>query len=493
MCDMIKLKLKPGRDGVRLREAPVDGKPIGQAHTDDVLESLESDEETRRKVGVAGQWLRIRKAEGPPAYIAAWMLDLAEEPVPVDEAGQPAVEVTSVQPDSAATEERSGVQPIRDGVRLREAPVTGTPIGHANRESVLISLESPEETRRKLGTEGEWLQVQTPSGLAGYAAAWFLQAYDGPLPEPPTVPQARNITGVNLDLYHRQGTPDAARLNGLGWVRFGYNVSAAKGSEDINAAYDRYRPHLEKYARAGLKVLLCFTHQTYGEGRNEFWPWPAMTTTKWRLLTGRFTDMVSRIARQYAGQDLVHAYQVWNEQDARLGAEASVPMPPGDYGYLLGETIQAIRAVEPSVPVITGGHTGGPGRGSEYARAAINSLPSGIRPDGVAFHPYGRGPKPGPPYTIWGHIDESMQAYGSVLPGKPVWITEWGVLDREHDNPAAILDYARDVTRHLKVRYPGQVAALIWYAWAMGMHNGYGLVRQDDSPCQPLYDGFCRL
>jgi hypothetical protein len=27
---------------------------------------------------------------------------------------------------------------------------------------------------------------------------------------------------------------------------------------------------------------------------------------------------------------------------------------------------------------------------------------------------------------------------------------------------------------------------MVWYAWAQGMHNGYGLVGPDDKPRQPL-------
>ena len=38
--------------------------------------------------------------------------------------------------------------------------------------------------------------------------------------------------------------------------------------------------------------------------------------------------------------------------------------------------------------------------------------------------------------------------------------------------------------------YRGMVACAVWYAWADTMHNGYGLVRSDSSPRQPLYNHF---
>jgi hypothetical protein len=78
------------------------------------------------------------------------------------------------------------------------------------------------------------------------------------------------------------------------------------------------------------------------------------------------------------------------------------------------------------------------------------------------------------------------------MPERPIWITEWGVLDRPNDNPADIARYAVDFITYIRTRYSGKVATAIWYAWAQGMHNGYGLVGADDQPRQPLYDQFLR-
>ncbi|MFW5692130.1 MAG: hypothetical protein ACOCX3_02135 [Chloroflexota bacterium] len=72
--------------------------------------------------------------------------------------------------------------------------------------------------------------------------------------------------------------------------------------------------------------------------------------------------------------------------------------------------------------MITGGHTRGPVIGAAYARKVINLMQRDqvVIPDGVAFHPYGRGllPRPNPdhPYSRFDHIKESIQAYADVLP-----------------------------------------------------------------------------
>jgi hypothetical protein len=219
-----------------------------------------------------------------------------------------------------------------------------------------------------------------------------------------------------------------------------------------------------------------------------------MNTNKWRDLTGKYANIVRQIAAQYANTGLVYAYQIWNEQDTPpQDARAAVPMPAADYGYLLAETIKAIRTVDPKVMIITGGHVGGPDAGPTYIRAAFNAMSGGIRPDGIAFHPYGRGPQ-GHTFSNFGPISESIQKWSRVLPGKPVWITEWGVLNIQNrlDLAGSVSQYATGFRDIVAQQFPGKVACAIWYAWADGMDNGYGIVRQDSQPKQPLYDAYLK-
>jgi putative glycosyl hydrolase len=336
-----------------------------------------------------------------------------------------------------------------------------------------------------VGQNEQWINVRAPAGQSGYAAAWFLEAIS------PDVIDALRLPGVNLDIMHPLGKPDAARLGNVSWVRFLYNVSYnpsnnTYGNTDLNATFRLYKPHIERYARAGYKVMLVFTHQTYGEGAG--FNWNQMNSDRWRALTTKFVEMVRTIASQYANQNLVGAYQIWNEMDAQPGAGSSVPMPAGNYAFMLSESIRVIRAVDTKVKIITGGHIGGPGNGANYARQTIAALPTNLRPDGIASHPYGRGATPGPPYAPFGSIDDEVRAFAQIMPNKPIWITEWGVLDRPNDSPTTIAAYASTFLSYLKSRYPTQVQTAIWYAWAQGMHNGYGLVGTDDKPRQPLYD-----
>jgi hypothetical protein len=79
------------------------------------------------------------------------------------------------------------------------------------------------------------------------------------------------------------------------------------------------------------------------------------------------------------------------------------------------------------------------------------------------------------------------------MSGAPIWITEWGVLDHNTDPVGPVGDYAAGFVDRLKRLYSGKVAAAIWYAWADGMHNGYGLVNASDQPKEPLYSRFLKL
>lgn len=379
------------------------------------------------------------------------------------------------------------VRATGNSLRVRKIPTADSEvIGLLQPHDFVVPREQHGRVLSKTGHEGQWINVRMPDGRNGFAAAWFLEAT-----EYRKFALDINPVGVNLDALHPLGTPEPSRLGSVGWVRFGYNVSNNTGSEDIDAAFNRYAPLAERYVRAGYKVCFTTSHQTYGEGKG-FPPWHQMHDANWGALIDRFGDMMNRIAQQWANRGLVHCWQIWNEQDAPIGAVASVPMSPQNYGRMIDKVLPAIQSSDSTAFVITGGHTSGPGLGPRYIQTAINSTPQGQRLDGVAFHPYGRGTNLSSPYAHFGHIDQSIRQFSEIFPSKPLWITEWGVLDRPHDNPSDIANYATNFINHLKVRYPGQIAAMIWYAWAQGMHNGYGIVDANNVARQPLADRFLR-
>jgi hypothetical protein len=394
------------------------------------------------------------------------------------------------------------VQPTADGVRLRNRPVDGDLVVRVGKTDVLESLESIDATKAKLGVEGQWLNVRKYDGsAAGYIAAQFIGAYTGPIPPPAPQPvpvPTGSITGMNLDMNNRLGHPSPDRLKGIGWIRVKFNVSynpdnKTYGNTDVNAAFNRMKPFLEPYVKAGIKVLVVFTHQLYGEGAG--YNWQQMDTGRWNDLIPKYADFAKRAAALLSNAGLVHAYQIWNEQDTPPAvARAAVPVPAAVYGNMLTQAIRAIRSVDTKTPIITGGHASGPDSASVYMRTALANMPSDVRPDGIASHPYGRGPA-GNPFSNFGTLEEDIQKFSAILPGKPVWITEWGVLDRQGNLSVVngVTDYASGFVNIIKSKFPNKVAAAIWYAWADGMDNGYGLVDTNDQPKSPLYSKFLAL
>jgi hypothetical protein len=370
-------------------------------------------------------------------------------------------------------------------LRIRERPGTSFAIiGGLKPFDRIETLEPHGRTLLKVEQPDQWIKIRSPQGIEGYAAAEYLIADER------EGFKALNMTGMNLDILHPLGGPGADRMKGIGWVRFAYNVSMGRGSTDLDAAFRKYAPFIEVYARAGFNIILVMTHQTFGEGQG--YVWDKMDTAQWRAFTAKYADVLRRIAGQYANRNWNIVYQIWNEQDTPPAiAHAAVPIPYADYAYLLAESIKAIRAVDGKSPIITGGHVGGPGNGANYARATINAMPASIRPDAIAVHSYGRGPV-GSKYSPFGSIDEDVDAYSKIMPGAQIIITEWGVLDFPNDPPSQVADYAIGFISRLKNLYSGKVAGALWYAWADSMHNGYGLVDTRDNPKQPLYDRFLK-
>ena len=509
---MLKLQLKPDLDGLRVREQPVSGKPIGQIYAGEIIESLEDDATTASKIGVDDQWIEIKTSAGVKGFTAAWMLAFAPgQEIPAKEPDtvaaqaaaqttEPATKTEDTVTAAAETGDVVALKPTIKALRLRAQPVDGDQVGLVSLDDVLISMEDRATTEAVLGVKDKWLHVKTIYGQEAYTAAWFLETYDGPIPEPEAAPEARSIWGMNLDIDHPHGRPDPTELQPMGWIRIKFNVSfdpqkqgdARYGNTDVDYTYNRYIDFINRYVAAGYKILMVLTHQAYGEGAG--YHWPSMTPDRWRDLTPKYAEMAKRIATKFAGQNKIVAYQIWNEQDtAPEHARAAVPIPAKDYAHLLSETITAIRSVDPNVKIITGGHVGGPGNGSAYARETLANMPAGIRPDGIAFHPYGRGVN-GHKFSIFGPLSESIQKYGAILPGKPLWISEWGVLDHQgrDDLMGEVMTYANGFIDICNKQFPGQVATAIWYAWADSMDNGYGFVKEDGSRKQTMFDGILK-
>jgi hypothetical protein len=513
MAGQQALRVKVTENGLRIREAPVNGKAIGQTNKDDILDVLDNADEARPKLGKKGQWVNVRKQDGTKGYVSAQFLILLEEstaatttPAATTPASTTPAATTpaSTTPTTPAASAKARLQPTTT-LNLRSSMDTSSAANILNRLGSFDIIDIAEDSaaaQAKIGQKDQWIKVRTQGGQEGYVSAQYVQAFTGELPQ--YVLGARNLTGMNLDKNNPQGHPSPDMMKGIGWVRIKFNVSmnpdkpdgdpSRYGNTDIEAAYSRTKPFIEQYAKAGMKVLLVFTHQLYGEGAG--FVWESMDSNRWNQLTTKYADMARKVAQKFVGSGLVQVYQIWNEQDTEAGkGRAAVPIPAKDYANMLTQTIRAIRSVDPSTLIITGGHARGPGIGGQYARETIAALPGDVRLDGLAVHPYGRGVA-GNPYSNFGPLTEDLDVFTKIMPGKPIWYTEWGALgfQGQDDKSTGLADYAQGFVNIIKSpKYAGKVAAAMWYAWADGMDDGYGLVKSNGTPRDPLYSRFLKF
>jgi hypothetical protein len=130
------------------------------------LVSLEPAQQAIPKVGVEGQWLKVRDASGKEGYVAAWYVRYVSGS-------------TAQQPTGAATLMSSNGGPVKvraaaEGVALRRQPIISDstlikrlPLGTE------LTVQEPN-AEAKIGKNDQWLKVKDPTGTEGVVAAWFV-------------------------------------------------------------------------------------------------------------------------------------------------------------------------------------------------------------------------------------------------------------------------------------------------------------------------------
>ncbi len=118
------------------------------------------------KVGVTGQWLKVRDASNKEGFVAAWYVRYAS--------GSQAAAAAPATTTTAIAGGPFKVKATAEGIALRKQPVVSDaslirrlPIG-----TEFTVTEAGAEA--KVGKNDQWLKVKDPSGTEGYVAAWFV-------------------------------------------------------------------------------------------------------------------------------------------------------------------------------------------------------------------------------------------------------------------------------------------------------------------------------
>ena len=117
------------------------------------------------KVGVTGQWLKVRDATNKEGFVAAWYVKFA--------GGSTAqLAATTTTPSVAGGSLK--VKAAAEGVALRNQPFVSdaTLIKRVSIGTEFTVTEPNGEA--KVGRNDQWLKVKDPTGAEGFVAAWFV-------------------------------------------------------------------------------------------------------------------------------------------------------------------------------------------------------------------------------------------------------------------------------------------------------------------------------
>lgn len=139
---------------------------IRRVPTTEMLVSVEPASAAIPKVGVTGQWLKVRDASNKEGFVAAWYVKYAS--------GSTAQQAAATTPSVSSNGGVLKVKATAEGIALRKQPVVS--------DSTLIyrlplgtefTVTEPN-AQGKIGKNDQWLKVKDPAGMEGYVAAWFV-------------------------------------------------------------------------------------------------------------------------------------------------------------------------------------------------------------------------------------------------------------------------------------------------------------------------------
>jgi len=127
------------------------------------LVSVEPANQVIPKVGVTGQWLKVRDASNKEGYVAAWYVKYASGSTAQQTAQTATISVGPLKVKSTA-----------EGIALRKQPIVSD-------ETLIKRLPLGTEftvtepgAEGKIGRNDQWLKVKDPIGAEGVVAAWFV-------------------------------------------------------------------------------------------------------------------------------------------------------------------------------------------------------------------------------------------------------------------------------------------------------------------------------
>ncbi|MGB8984218.1 MAG: SH3 domain-containing protein, partial [Anaerolineales bacterium] len=138
---------------------------IRRIPTTEQVISVEPASQVIPKVGVTGQWLKVKDTANREGYVAAWYVKYA--------GGSTAQQATTA-PAVSSNGGPLKVKATAEGIALRKQPIVSdaTLIKRLPLGTEFLVLEPNADA--KIGRNDQWLKVKDPTGAEGVVAAWFV-------------------------------------------------------------------------------------------------------------------------------------------------------------------------------------------------------------------------------------------------------------------------------------------------------------------------------
>jgi uncharacterized protein YgiM (DUF1202 family) len=198
-------------DQLNLRSGPATTfNLLAELTMNDPLTVLGDADSACTKLGRQNEWLQVQTAAGQRGFVAAWLVHLT---------GQAA-------PPSGLIVFPAAVLNVRARPSTDANVLTIVASGDA-----LAVLGDKAQAQAHIGKQDEWLNVRTPSKIAGYVAAWMVQAGGGAPPSPAPAPSALAVFPTGDVNMRAQPSTNSPRVSGA--FR---NEKLAVLEADLNAA-----------------------------------------------------------------------------------------------------------------------------------------------------------------------------------------------------------------------------------------------------------------
>jgi hypothetical protein len=216
---------------------------------------------------------------------------------------------------------------------------------------------------------------------------------------------------------------------GLRWVRIDASWASVQAGGSSSFAWSWLDQEVSAVTGAGMHVdLIIDMTPSWAQtpGGNSPWTQPASASA--------FGTFAGEVAARY-GPMGVSAYEIWNEENYQ---GFFLPTPnPAFYTTMLQDSYAAIKAVQPTATVISGGLGVAATDGTDYS--AVDFL-TDMYADGVkgsfdvlGYHAYSYPALPNTyePWSGWSLMDQTAPSIRSVMTAngdadKQIWITEVG-------------------------------------------------------------------